>query len=69
MKEWNIPAFFNCGKRAKGDVVKDKPWMTQMYENNFWYLRTPPGKMGNSDYCSWELPSSLGNIGPDVGKP
>lgn len=47
-KEWNVPAFFNCGRRPDGDVVKDKPWMTQMYENNFWYLRTPPGKMGTS---------------------
>jgi len=47
-KEWNVPAFFNCGKRIKGDVKKGKPWMTQMYENNFWYLRTPPGKIGTS---------------------
>eukprot|EP00930_Biecheleria_cincta_P051691 TRINITY_DN3689_c0_g1_i1.p1 TRINITY_DN3689_c0_g1~~TRINITY_DN3689_c0_g1_i1.p1 ORF type:complete len:513 (+),score=89.48 TRINITY_DN3689_c0_g1_i1:52-1590(+) len=47
-KEWHIPGFVNCGKRPKDDVVKGKPWMTQMYENNFWYLRVLPGKMGTS---------------------
>jgi len=47
--EWSVPAFFNCGKRQhKADVKKDKPWMTQMYENNFWYLRIPPDMMGTS---------------------
>eukprot|EP00927_Polykrikos_kofoidii_P002118 TRINITY_DN10822_c0_g1_i1.p1 TRINITY_DN10822_c0_g1~~TRINITY_DN10822_c0_g1_i1.p1 ORF type:complete len:522 (-),score=77.42 TRINITY_DN10822_c0_g1_i1:61-1626(-) len=47
-KDFDVPAFFNCGKRQKGDHVKDKPWMTPMYENNFWYLRTPPGYAGTS---------------------
>lgn len=47
-KEWFVPAFFNCGRRQEGSHVKGKPWMTQMYENNFWYLRTPPDKIGTS---------------------
>eukprot|EP00929_Paragymnodinium_shiwhaense_P101415 TRINITY_DN64509_c0_g1_i1.p1 TRINITY_DN64509_c0_g1~~TRINITY_DN64509_c0_g1_i1.p1 ORF type:complete len:527 (+),score=111.28 TRINITY_DN64509_c0_g1_i1:76-1656(+) len=47
-KEFHVPGFVNCGKRHGGDIPKDKPWMTQLYENNFWYLRTPPKKMGTS---------------------
>eukprot|EP00913_Durusdinium_trenchii_P009347 g8784.t1 len=47
-KDWKVPGFFNCGKRFEGDKMRGKPWMTQMYENNFWYLRVPPQKMGTS---------------------
>lgn len=47
-KEWKVPSFMNCGKRPPGGHVKGKPWMTQLYENNFWYLRVPPEMMGTS---------------------
>lgn len=49
-KEWLIPAFFNCGTRPQGDwpAKQGKPWLTQLYENNFWYLRVPKGKIGTS---------------------
>jgi len=47
-KDWKVPGFFNCGRRFDGDRPRTKPWMTQMYENNFWYLRVPPEKMGTS---------------------
>lgn len=47
-KEWNVPAFFNCGRRHKGDEVEGKPWMPTMYENNFWYVRVKPGMQATS---------------------
>jgi hypothetical protein len=47
-KDWIVPGYINCGKRHEGSHVKGKPWMTQMYENNFWYLRTPPENIGTS---------------------
>jgi len=47
-EDWNVPNFFSCGARPTGDSIPGKPWMTQMYENNFWYLKVPKDTMGTS---------------------
>mmetsp|Transcript_43025 Transcript_43025/g.96826 ORF Transcript_43025/g.96826 Transcript_43025/m.96826 type:complete len:512 (-) Transcript_43025:113-1648(-) len=47
-EDWTLPGFFNCGARPVGDTKPGKPWMTQLYENNFWYLKVPKDVMGTS---------------------
>ena len=43
-----VPGVHLCGKRSKYDRPADAPWLTQMYENNFWYVANKPDEMATS---------------------
>ena len=48
VRDFEVPSFHLCGKRGKHDLPDGQPWMTQMYENNFWYVQVPEDEIASS---------------------